>query len=64
MREGVCPWSEFQIWLFWHFGQDHDSVTIQPIFASLIVAISSRFMSLFEGHVACRNLTLTGPHCL
>ena len=21
-------------------------------------------MSLFQGHVACQNFTLTGPHCL
>ena len=42
-------------------GVGHVPFGIEPIFMSF-VAISCSHMSLFQGHVACRNFTLAGPH--
>ena len=39
----------------------HVPFGIEPIFMSF-VTISSSHMSLFQGHVACQNFALAGPH--
>ena len=42
-------------------GVGHVPCSIEPIFMSF-VANSSSHMSLFQGHVTCRNFALAGPH--
>ena len=42
-------------------GVGHVPFSIEPIFMSF-VANSSSHMSLFQGHVTCRNFALAGPH--
>ena len=48
---------------FVFLGAGHAPVSIQPIFMPF-VTISSSLMSLFQGHEACQNFTLTCPQSL
>ena len=71
----VCPSSEFQKWLL-HVLKRRPChcryfTIVFVIFLVAVVVLNQRpvichqlicFKSLFQGHVACRNFTLTGPH--
>ena len=38
------------------------SLSLSQFQAILVTSYSAVLMSLFQGHVACRNFTLTEPH--
>ena len=59
----ICSRLNVKYGCFVFLGVGHAPVGIQPIFMPF-VTISSSLMSLFQGHEACQNFTLTCPQSL